>query len=205
MKIHTEFKQQSPEWFEIRLGRVGGSDGVALSVNGKDGLGVGAKTLLYRKAAEIITRETENGFVSAAMERGTELEPFARQQYENDRFEMVQQVGYISMGSYFGYSPDGLVGDDGMIEIKCPGAVDFVRFSDTHEVQSNHYGQMQSALFLTDREWCDYVVFHPDFAPNHLVVIPVFPDQAMHDTFHKNIKLFESELNRVVSKLTAKK
>ena len=130
--IYNDIHQRTEEWYNIRLGRVGGSESSVLSVKGKSesGLGAAAFTLLYEKAYEIIQEEpVKENIVTFAMQRGMDLEPEAIHEYELSKMVKVDQVGYIlnSDMKYAGYSPDGLVGEDGLIEVKCPGNSEFMR------------------------------------------------------------------------------
>ena len=122
--IYNDIYQRTEEWHNIRLGRVGGSESSVLSVKGKSesGLGAAAFTLLYEKAYELIQEEpVKENIVTFAMQRGMDLEPEAIHEYELSKMVKVDQVGYIlnSDMKYAGYSPDGLVGEDGLIEVKC--------------------------------------------------------------------------------------
>jgi len=206
MKIHRNIRQGTDEWNTLRAGRVGGSSCAALLVNGKadNGLGKGAMTLVYKKAAEYIAGKEET-YVNAAMERGTELEPIARRRYEDETFQTVTEVGYISDGEYIGVSPDGLVGDDGAIEIKCPGGAKFVEFADTKIIPNAYYAQMQWLLWITGRQWCDFCVFHPDFAPADLIIKRVKPDSGIHWQFSNKVPAYIAEIERVLNKVAHQK
>src|SRR5690349_12115357 len=122
MTIHN-FDQGSPEWYSIRLGKFGSTDAQAVASNGK-----GLETLCYEKVAEIVTQKPRESYSNADMERGKLLESMARSAYEIQSGNLVEQVGYIEQSEYVGTSPDGLVGVDGMIEIKCPSDANFVKY-----------------------------------------------------------------------------
>lgn len=201
MKIHY-INQGSEDWEALRLGRVGGSQCCPLLTNGKsdNGLGVGAQTLVYQKIEEYVTGESPS-YTNAAMERGTEYEPLARREYENQTFTSVQEVGYISIGDCLGVSPDGLVGDVGGIEIKCPGGAEFARFADTRKIEKKYFAQMQWFLWITGREWCDFVMYHPDFSPN-LIIERVYPDPETFERFSEQVPKYVAEFDRVLSLCT---
>lgn len=197
---HRDFAQGSEEWFAIRAGRLGGSESAALLSTGKKGpLSAAAYGLIYRNVAELVSGPGEPMAQNAAMQRGSDLEPEARRRYEVESFCNVEQVGYISLGDYFGYSPDGLVGDDGLIEIKCPMAPEFVRFLDTRKIDPGHYAQMQWGMFLTGRVYCDYAVYHPDFEPADLIVEKVGWDERVHALFAERCRVYVAEMNRILS------
>jgi hypothetical protein len=178
--IHGDFKQRSPEWYQIRLGRIGGTDAESLAVKGKNqyGLGTGIMSTMYKKIYEVIQNQSadDSGYISAAMERGIELEPLAVQEYEKVKFETVIEIGYVSLGYFFGYSPDGFIGEDGLIEVKCPGAAEYIRLLSTDEIQSGYIWQMQWGMFMTNRDWCDFVAYNPDFKPMPLYIKRVEKD-----------------------------
>ena len=122
MTYRFDIVQQSPEWLELKAGRLGSSQAHILTVKGKDvtGLGQGAITAAYAAAAvHAYGYEPFESYSSDAMQRGNDLEPIARDLYEEETFTEVKECGYVEYSPYLGYSPDGLVGDDGLIEIKC--------------------------------------------------------------------------------------
>jgi len=204
--IYHNIPQGTDEWLQLKAGRFSGTNAAALLVNGRSASGMGAElqSLIYAKAAEYVEGPDLDTYKSPAMIRGNELEPVARQRYEDEYFTQVSEVGFISLGDYFGVSPDGLVGEDGAIEIKCPGGAKYIRFVDTGEIPKAHYAQMQWLLYITGRMWCDYVVFHPDFTPLDLSVKQVVIDDEMHATFAEKSQTIEAEMSRVLS-LVAKK
>lgn len=207
MIIHTDIVQGAVSWKELRAGRVGGTSCAALLTNGKgsNGLGVGAQSLIYRKAAEYITGPEEDSYTSPAMQRGTELEPIARHRYEEETFTTVTEVGYISAGEYLGVSPDGLIGEDGGLEIKCPGAEEFLRFFDTREMDKKYYIQVQWNLYISRRKWWDFAYFHPEFAPIDLIVERFEPDAAMFAAWDEKVPVYVAEVARVLDKVEAGK
>ncbi len=202
MKIHADILQGSEDWFDLRLGRIGSTDASCLVVVGKSKstLGTGAITMLYEKSAEIITGEHKNHYRSEAMDRGSELEPVARREYEDRELKKVKEAGYISKGDYFGYSPDGLIGDNGLVEIKCPEGPEFVRYSITNKISKAYYAQVQWALWISAREWCDFVVFNPDF-PNNMIVNRITLDKDMQERFDKASEEFNKSLSKILERL----
>lgn len=211
MKIRTltyhNIEQGTEEWMEIRCGRLGGTAAAALLVNGRNRLGIGAglQTLIYKNAAALIVGDEGENHTNEWMVRGSELEADARMRYEQETFCEVEQVGYISNGDYLGYSPDGMVENDGLIEIKCPSAAEFVRFADTLEIDPAHMAQMQWGMWLTGRKWCDYIMYHPDFHPGDLLVIRVEPDEETHATYDEKVQVYISEMDRILAKIADRK
>ena len=110
------------------------------------------------------------------MERGIELEPSAIAAYEVDKGVSVDRVGFVLPDDTdaFGGSPDGLVGDDGLLEIKCPKPERVIRYHGDGTLPDDYRAQVQGLLLITDREWCDFVAWHPEMQP---FVIRVEPDR----------------------------
>lgn len=204
--IYHNVTQGTDQWKELKAGKFGGTTADTFLVNGKaaDGIGTGLRKLIYEKCAECVTGADLDGYSSLAMERGVDLEPIARSRYESERFAMVEQVGYIQAGDYFGVSPDGLVGEDGAVEIKCPEGTEFVRWMDTREIPKGYYCQMQWLLFLTGREWCDFVVFNPDFAPLDLSIERVFRDEKVIAELDYKVRVVAAEMERVLEVIAQK-
>ena len=204
--IYNDIHQRSEEWYNIRLGRVGGSESSVLSVKGKSesGLGAAAFTLLYEKAYELIQEEpVKENIVTFAMQRGMDLEPEAIHEYELSKMVKVDQVGYIlnSDYKYAGYSPDGLVGEDGLIEVKCPGNSEFMRQIITNEIPKQYFCQMQWGMFISGRKWCDYVVYNPDYHKSPLYIDRVDRIEKMIETLKANYLAFESELDAILERI----
>jgi len=207
MKIHTSFQQGSDEWHLIRSGRIGGTSCAALLTNGRgpNGMGAGAQSLVYRKAAEYITGPADDTYISPAMLRGTQLEPIARRRYEQEYFCTVDEVGYISQGEYLGVSPDGLIGKDGGLEIKCPGADEFLRFFDTRDMEKKYYIQVQWNLYISRRQWWDFAYYHPEFSPIDLIVERFKPDYEMFRKWNEKVPVYCSEIARLLEKVESEK
>ena len=183
--------QGSDEWHALRAGRVGGSEADALLVTGKGSvLGTGAKTMAYKKMAQIhFPDDFEPPYQSAAMQRGNELEMEARIAYESKTGAFVQEVGYISYGEYFGFSPDGIIEDGGLIEIKCPLGPEIIRFLATGEIDKSHIAQMQWGMMITGAPYCDYVVYHPAY---EVIINRVEPDEVAFEKFRENMAAYET-------------
>jgi hypothetical protein len=157
-------EQNSEEWLQLRTGRIGGSSIGKIMANYGKVFGQPAKDLAVKIALEQITgNRTENGYSNAHMERGHEQEPVARMLYEETYFCDVFPGGYFSSGDMVGVSPDGLVYDDGLIEIK--SVIDTVHFSTIKRgrFDPSYQWQLYFNLMVTGREWIDFVSFCSDF------------------------------------------
>lgn len=169
MIIH-KCEQGSDEWHKLRLGKFGSTDAQSVQANGK-----GLETLCYKKIAEIETGQSEDNYTNADIERGNEQEDTARSMYELTTGQFVTQVGYVELDETTGGSPDGLVGEDGLIEIKCQKPSVYVKTRHTKKPDTKYMWQMQHLMYITDRKWCDFVVYNEHF--QDLVIIRVKRDE----------------------------
>ena len=163
MIVH-DVKQGSPEWLKLRAGIPTASEfHQVITPTGKPS--GQAKRYCCDLLAERILGEPLEKYVTRAMERGSELESEAMYAYEFERDLDTQAVGFISDdGEQFGYgaSPDRLVGDDGLLEIKCPGPGVHVGYLLLQPADRNYYPQLQGQLWITGRKWVDIMSYHPD-------------------------------------------
>ncbi len=146
------------------------SSGVARAIAGERVDMPSAKAISYAWtiAMEIIARKPlDETFVTWKMRQGQEREPFARRAYEARTGELVEAVSLIKTDDEaFGYSADGFVGDDGLIEIKCPGTPDVVGnvWENPAKAHEDYIDQINGGLWITGRKWCDLVVYFPELA-----------------------------------------
>jgi putative phage-type endonuclease len=161
--------QGSPEWIAARLGKVTASRVADVIAKTKTGWGVSRKNYAAELVAERLTGVAAERYTNAAMQWGTDTEPQARAAYEFFRDATVQQVGFIDHPriAMSGASPDGLVGTDGMLELKCPNTATHIDTLLTKAVPQNYFTQMQWQLACSGRLWCDYCTFDPRM-PQHL-------------------------------------
>ncbi|MBN49951.1 MAG: exonuclease [Spongiibacteraceae bacterium] len=153
-------EQRSEEWFADRLGTPSGSRTADIMAKTKSGYGAARKNYMMELLCQRLTGTREEGFTSAAMQRGTDLEPLARSAYEMATGLTVDEVGFVRLPDMdFGASPDGLVGDDGLIEIKCPNTAQHVEFLQTSKPDGRYQWQMLAQMACTGRQWCDFVSF----------------------------------------------
>lgn len=172
--------QRNAEWFAARRGCLTGSRVAdALAVSAKTGKPLKARAdLVEELVAERLTGNCAEHFQSAAMQWGTACEGAARDAYEAATGCMVDLAGFVHHPSieWLGASPDGLVGDDGLVEIKCPTSTTHVHrlMNPAAGVEQYRY-QMMLQLACTGRKWCDFVDYDPRFkAPAQQIVIVRF-------------------------------
>ena len=161
-------EQQTEQWFTDRLGKVTASRLADVLAKTKTGYSASRANYMTQLVLERITKTRAESYSNAAMQWGTEQEPFARAAYEAHTGQMVEEVGFIQHPDIedAGASPDGLVGDDGMVEIKCPSSSTalecwLIHAQGGNPVDAKYYAQMQWQMRCADRSWCDYVVFDP--------------------------------------------
>lgn len=166
MIVHT-MEQRSPEWYAIRKGRMTASEAQCISANGK-----GLETYVYKIVVSSITGREPDAFNgNRHTERGNELEPDARLSYELIRDVTIEQVGFVEEDEFVGCSPDGLVGTDGGVEIKCPDDVKFFKLLIGAEKPDEEYiWQCQMILLVTGREWIDLCFYNPNFTKSMIIV-----------------------------------
>lgn len=165
-------QQGTYDWLALRSGRFTATDAETVKVHAK-----GIDTLAYEIAAFKLTGELPEIITTYAMERGKMLEPKARAEYEQATGQEVQQVGFCALDEFVGCSPDGLVGDDGLIEIKCKTAPHHLFAVVNDWVDPKHLWQMQFQMLVTGRKWCDYVLYNDEFAPNSLYIRTIKRDE----------------------------
>ena len=170
MIIHRNIEQNTEAWHKLRHGKLTASDFKSLITEKTKKItsDTKIKDLAYKKAVETIFnyKEWEGAneeviFNSFDIERGNRLEPIARQEYEARTLKPVEEVGFIeSDDGLLGYSPDGLVGEDGLIEIKAPRKSKHLETIFKNEVPLEHIAQIQGGLYLSGRKWLDFISYN---------------------------------------------
>ena len=159
MIIH-EIEQGTPEWHALRKGKLTASNATAIGNNG-----AGLKTYVDKIVLNMVKEEEQK--TSKDIERGNELEPIARLKYEFEKGVQVREVGFIQHCEHSGYSPDGLVGDDGLIEIKARNNANHFKLitsdNPAKAVSSDARWQMQMGMLVSGRKWCDFISYNPNF------------------------------------------
>lgn len=157
---HLENGEANLDWLALRAGKFTGSNFFIMLGNSET-----KKKMILEKATEHILGKpcNKDHYINADMLRGIEQESIARKLYMQETFNEVKEVGFIERDEYSGVSPDGLVGEQGIIEIKCPKDTVFVEQSITEKIKPEYYTQIQYALYITGRQWCDYVAYNENF------------------------------------------
>lgn len=198
-------EQGSDEWRELRLGHVTASCVADIMAKGKSGESESRRKYKLRIVAERLTRQGQESFMNAAMEWGVEQEPFARMAYEVKNEVLVDKTGFWHHPdiAFLGVSPDGLVGDDGLVEIKCPNTTTHLDYVYDDKVPAKYFKQIQCQLWVTGRQWCDFISFDPRLPNrNQLFIKRCERDEEFIAEMEKEVREFLSEVDFMVNKLT---
>lgn len=189
--------QGSPEWFAQRLGKVTASRVADVIAKTRTGYGAERAKYMTQLLLERLTGNVAESFQNDAMRWGTETEPLARAAYEAHTGEIVEEVPMIPHPTIdmAGASPDGLVGSDGLLEIKCPTSATHVETLLSGKPAGKYVTQMQWQMSCTGRKWCDFVSFDPRF-PAHM---QLFVTRVMRD--EDAIKHLETEVVQFLTEL----
>lgn len=190
-------EQGSPEWFEQRRGKVTASRIADIMARTKSGYSTSRQNYLMQLLCERLTGKVEESFKSSAMQRGNDLEPEARNWYQLETGEIVEQVSFIDHPNIddAGASPDGLVGNEGLIEIKCPNTATHIETLRSKKPSDRYYKQMQWQMACTGRKWCDFVSFD-NRLPDNLAYFCVRIDRN-----EDAIAEIEAEVNKFLEEL----
>ena len=193
-------EQRSDQWFAARIGKVTASRVADVLAKTKTGYSATRDNYMAQLVCERLTGEKGESFTNAAMQHGTDTEPLARAAYESLKDVLVDEVGFVPHPSIkmAGASPDGLVGDDGLIEIKCPNTATHIDTLLNQSVPTKYFTQMQFQMACTGRKWCDFVSFD-NRLPEEL---QLFVKRVPRDETY--IKLMEAEIVQFIAELDEK-
>lgn len=177
MKIHDVIQGEA-EWVALRLGKVTASEmGNLITPEWKIRTGEMPRTYLCEKLAEAWRKQPLPGFSAWSTEQGELLEAEAWSWYALEYDEEIKRVGFCETDdSKAGCSPDGLLGSEGGIEIKCPGAVNHVKWLLAGELPKDHAVQVHASLYVTGRAWWRFLSYHRGFPK---LVVTVKPEPSI--------------------------
>lgn len=201
LAIYRELEQGSPEWLKVRCGLLTASTiGKLITPTLKTADNDTSRALTLTLAAERITGHVDPVYPSFDMQRGTDDEPYARDAYR-EHHAPVEEVGFITReyddGYTLGYSPDGLVGTDGLIEIKSRTPREQIRTVLDDRVPGYNMAQIQTGMYITGRTWCDYISFS---AGLRLYVKRVRPDIAWFTAIDNAARAFETNIADIIAR-----
>jgi putative phage-type endonuclease len=193
--------QRSPEWYAARLGKVTASrvaDVVATVKSG--GYGAARANYMAQLIAERLTGDRQPEFVSYAMQNGIDTEAEALSAYEFRTDAEVYAVAFIDHPTIpmSGASPDGIVGDDGLVEIKCPNTGTHIDTLLSGKVPAKYIDQMLWQMACTDRQWCDFASFDPRMPESMRLFVKRVPRDD------KRIEYLEKEVGTFLADIEAK-
>jgi len=193
-------EQGSEAWFNIRIGKVTASRVADVLAKTKTGYSTTRDNYMAQLVCERLTGQKGESFTNAAMQHGTETEPLARAAYEARYDVLVDEVGFVSHPTIemSGASPDGLVGDEGLLEIKAPNTATHIETLLSESVPNKYYTQMQFQIACTGRKWCDFVSFDNRLPTKLQMFVKRVPRDDMY------IKLIEDEIVKFLAELDTK-
>ena len=183
MKIIKNIEQGSPDWFNLRKGKMTASHAQAIGNAGK-----GLETYIYDLVAEEYSSAEKEQFSNEHTERGNELEALARGIYKLQNGVDVEQVTFVEYDDFVGCSPDGIVGD-GLLEIKCPNDTEYLRYLifGEKQIDTKYIWQCQMQMLITGKKWNDLVIYNPNFKKS-ILVYRIEPDK---EKFEKLLNGFD--------------
>jgi len=197
-------EQRSEEWFAARLGKVTASRVSDVVAKTKSGYSASRANYMAELVCERLTGKQGDSFSNAAMVWGTNTEPMARAAYEALEGILVEEVAFVSHPTIemAGASPDGLVGDHGLVEIKCPNTATHIETLLGAEIPSKYVNQMQWQMACTGRKWCDFVSYDPRMPEDMQMFVKRLErsDDAIIE-LEREIEKFLSELEDKITSL----
>lgn len=198
-------EQRTDEWYRARCGQLGASQIAKALAKGKSGAeSVTRKNLIAELVAMRLTGQPQEGFTSAAIQWGIDNEPIARTAYEMRKDLLVDEVGWIPhpIIQWTGCSPDGLVGKDGLVEIKCPNTATHIDYLKSRVVPSEYHLQMLWQMECTGRDWCDFVSFDSRMPEKYQLFIKRFDrDDARLNEIRPEIIRFLDDVQQTINDL----
>jgi putative phage-type endonuclease len=197
-------EQGSQEWLALRAGKVTASkvSDVMSAITT-----AGYRNYLADLVVERLTGNKTESFTNAAMQWGVDQEPLARAEYEVKTGNFVDQIAFVEHPTIvnFGCSPDGLVGDDGLIEIKCPNTATHIDYVMQDKVPTKYIPQIQCQLAVTGRKWCDFVSFDPRLPDGlQILIVRLERDDEYIEKLEARVIKFLDEVNSAVTGLKEK-
>jgi len=200
-------EQRSEEWHAIRLGRVTASRVADVVAKTKTGYSTSRANYMAELICERLTGVRGDFYMNAAMQWGVDREPEARAAYEASKGALVTEIGFAPHNSIdgSGASPDGLVDDDGLVEIKCPITATHLDTLLSETVPGKYMTQMQWQMACTGRQWCDFVSYDPRLPEAmRLFVKRVRRDEALIKELEKEVMTFLTEMHLKIAQLQEK-
>jgi putative phage-type endonuclease len=199
--------QRTEDWYATRLGKVTASRVADVVAKTKTGYSASRANYMAELICERLTGNKGDSYQNAAMVWGTETEPMARAAYEAETGALVEGVGFVPHPTITmsGASPDGFVGDDGLVEIKCPNTATHIDTILSETIPGKYNTQMQWQMACTGRKWCDFISYDPRVPEKmQLWIKRVERDQKLIDELEKDVFNFIEELESKIDALQEK-
>jgi len=197
-------EQGSEAWKLLKVGKVSASRMADLLAKTNSGASASRAKYMAQLLCERMTGQPTEFFTTAAMQRGTEIEPIARAAYEAENLTSVEQIAWVEHPTIpmAGCSPDGFVGEHGLIEIKCKEIHNHLDSILNDRIDPDHQAQMMWQMCVTGRQWCDYVCFD-DRAPEglQLFVKRLHRDEEKIKQMEDEVRTFLKDLESMIQKL----
>lgn len=196
--------QRSAAWFQSRAGKVTASRIADVMARTKTGYSTSRQNYLAQLVAERMTGQPQDSYTNAAMQWGIDTEPLARAAYEISHELFVTETGFHEHPNIIGSgaSPDGMVDNSGLVEIKYPNTATHIEYILSRQIPQKYRLQMMWQMECTQREWCDFVSFDPRMPEKHqLLIIRVERDEALIDTIRNEVIHFLAEVQETVDRL----
>lgn len=203
----TKIEQGSDAWKALRAGKVTASRVADVLSKIKSGESAGRKNYRMDLVAERLTGKPADSFTNSAMQWGTEQEPFARIAYETHKGLFVEQVPFVDHPTieWFGCSPDGLVAEDGLLEIKSPNTTTHLEYIEIGKSPARYIPQMMCQMACTGRKWCDFVSYDPRLPDDlQLFVVRLERDDAYIKDMEAEVVKFLQEVEETLGMLKKK-
>ena len=200
-------EQGTAEWLQERAGKVTASRIADVMAKTKAGYGAGRANYMAELVAELLTGTPRQGFTNDAMRWGTETEPQARAMYELETGHSVIETGFVPHPTIegTGASPDGLVGDEGLLEVKCPQTATHIETLRGAAIDRKYLLQMHWQMICTGRDWCDFMSFDPRLPLEmQMHIRRVERDAELSEEITAEVTQFITELNQTVADLRAR-
>jgi putative phage-type endonuclease len=194
MKRHL-VEQNTEEWMELRKGKFTASSFSDLFMKPTTAT---YQKAIYRVVYERLTGEQPESFTNEYMERGHELEPLAREAYELETFNTIEEPGFFEFNPWIGASPDGLIGEDGLIEIKSPAFNTMINYMLEQKLPTQYKWQVYGQMYVTGRKWTDFMAYHPKLKP---VIVRVERDEEIITQLDQQLKASIKQAKEIIKKI----
>lgn len=206
-KIYTDIEQGTPEWFSMRCGKITASKIADIMAKGKGSAEpAGIRNYRAQIVCERLTNTVEESYCNGAMQRGIELEPMARECYEFLKDVTVEQIAFVDHPfiPMSGASPDGLVENNGLVEIKCPNTATHIEYLLGGRPPAQYIPQMMWQMACTGRKWCDFVSYDNRLPEElQLFVARLDRDDVLIATMENAVIEFNKSVDAMILKLEA--